>query len=78
MRDAGIASGRAEHEDAAYSAALAASAAAWAVYASEDGCSFRLAQAASDAASEASSAARYEIITAQRQASDFTPTAHAI
>jgi len=78
VRDAGIASGRAEHEDAAYSAALAASAAAWAVYASEDGCSFRLAQAASDAASEASSAARYEIITAQRQASDFTPTAHAI
>jgi len=59
VRDAGIAAAHAEHSDTAYLAAESAAGAAWAVYAREDGCCFRLAQAASDAASHAASASHF-------------------
>ncbi len=60
-----------------YFATQAAYSAAWAVYATEDGASFRLAQAASGAASQTASAAGYELFNAQCEASDFTPAARA-
>ena len=63
--------------DVVYCAARAAHSAAWAVYATEDGACFRLAQAASGAATWAAWAAGYELGMAQRGAGDFTPTAGA-
>ena len=63
--------------DLAYLAAQAAHSAAWAVYATEDGACFRLAQAASGAASRTASATSHELFTAQLEASEFTPAARA-
>jgi hypothetical protein len=62
VRVAGEEAGRSQHGNTAYSAAKAAEGAAWAVHAREDGGCFRMAQAASQAASEAKSASYYEII----------------
>jgi len=64
-------------DDLVYCAAKAAHSAAWAVYAKEDGACFRLAQAASDAATMAAEATGYELFTAQLEAHDFTPAASA-
>ena len=63
--------------DLAYLAAQAAHSAAWAVYATEDGACFRLAQAASAAASRTASATGYELFMAQLEAGDLTPAARA-
>ena len=63
--------------DVTYLAAQAAHSAAWAVYATEDGACFRLAQATSDSASQTASAARHESFKAQLEAGDFTPAARA-
>ena len=65
-------------DNASYCAAEALKSAAWAVYAREDGACFRLAQAASGAASEVASAASYEIFKAQLQICDFTPAAREV
>ena len=75
VRDAGYATDYTEHNDTAYCAAQAAHAVAWAVYAKEDGCCFRLAQAASDAASWAASASGYAIFKVHLETSDFTSMA---
>lgn len=75
VRDAGRAADYIDHDNTAYSAAQAAHSAAWAVYAKEDGACFRLAQAASGAASWTASAASYELFSQQLEASDFAPAA---
>lgn len=78
VRNAGRAADYPDHDSTAYCAAQAAHAAALAVYATEDGACFRLAQAASDAASRAASAVGYEIFEKQLGAGDFTSTARAV
>jgi tetratricopeptide (TPR) repeat protein len=76
VRDAGhAADALTGYGDTVYMAAQAAHAAAWAVYATEDGECFRLAQAASDAALRTAWAASYEISETQRERGDFTATA---
>jgi tetratricopeptide (TPR) repeat protein len=77
VRQAGRAANYLDHDNTAYCAAQAAHSAAWAVYAEEDASCFRLAQAASGAASWAASAASYEVFTAQLEASSSTPAARA-
>ena len=76
VRVAGQAADYMEHDNKAYCAAKAAHEAAWAVYAREDGYCFRLAQAASGAATRAAWAASYEVFAAQLQIHDSTPTTH--
>jgi hypothetical protein len=63
------------HDDKAFCAAQAAKSAAWGVYATEDGCCFRLAQAISGAATWSASAAGYELFQMQLDNHDFTPAA---
>jgi hypothetical protein len=58
-QDAGRAADYMEHDNTAYCAAQAAKAAAWAIYVTEDGCCFRLAQAASEAPTRAAWATGY-------------------
>jgi hypothetical protein len=70
---AGRAANYLDHDNTAYCAAQAAHSAAWAVYVEEDGSCFRLAQAASAAASWMASAASYELFTAELEARDYTP-----
>ena len=73
VRNAAYAADRTtEYGDTVYLAAQAARAAAWAVYAEEDGASFRLAQAASDAASRAASAADHEVFETQLATHDHS------
>lgn len=69
VQDAGRAANYIDHDNTAYCAAQAAHSAAWAVYAREDGACFRLAQAASGAASWAARASAY-ITPAARVARD--------
>jgi hypothetical protein len=75
VRTAGHVADYLEHDDTAFCAAQAAKSAAWAVYAEEDGCCFRMAQAASEGASWAASAAGYEIFATQLKNHDFSPSA---
>jgi hypothetical protein len=65
------------HGDPAYFAAKAAYSVAWAIYATEDGHSFRRAQAVSGGASWAASADRYELYVSQLGARDFSDAAQA-
>jgi hypothetical protein len=64
--------------DTAFCAIEAAHSAAWAVYAEEDGCCFRVAQAASGAADWVATADGYKIFTAQLEAHQFGDPARAI
>jgi hypothetical protein len=78
VRTAGHAADYLEQDDKAFCAAQAAKSAAWAVYAEEDGCCFRMAQAASGGAIWAASAAGYEIFAAQLKNHDFSPSARGV
>jgi tetratricopeptide (TPR) repeat protein len=76
VRDAGhAADAMTGYGDTVYMAAKAAHAAAWTVYAEEDGACFRLAQAAEDPARYAAWAASHEIFDTQLAAGDHTPGA---
>ncbi len=78
VRKAGHAAERTtEYGDSVYMAAQAARAAAWAVYAEEDGACFRLAQAASEAAHYTGWAASQEIFEMQLAAHDHSSGAGA-
>jgi hypothetical protein len=78
VRAAGHAADYMEHDNAAFCAAQAAKSTAWAVYAEEDCCCFRTAQAASEGASWAASVAGYEIFATQLENRDFGPSAKVV
>lgn len=75
VRAVGHAADYMDHDDAAYCAAQAATSAAQAVCAEEDGSCFRLAYVASDAAKWAAWAASYGVFAAHLQVGEFGPTA---